>query len=151
MEIKEAITSFRKQQNLTQDELAEQLFLTRQAISRWETGETTPGADTLKLISKKFGVSIDQLLGTAPTCQSCAMTLHAPEDFGTEADGGITAEYCSHCYQNGSFSQERTIEEMVESNLRFLDEFNAVQGTSYTEEEARTVLLSHLASLKRWN
>ncbi|MCL2654710.1 MAG: zinc ribbon domain-containing protein [Coriobacteriia bacterium] len=39
---------------------------------------------------------------------------------------------------------------MVESNLQFLDEFNAQNGTAYSEDEARTVLKMHLAGLKRW-
>ena len=47
-----------------EEELAEKIFVTRQAVSRWETGETIPNIDTLKLLSKLFDVSINTLLGS---------------------------------------------------------------------------------------
>ena len=152
METKEALADIRKRNGLTQDEMAARLFVTRQAISRWETGETTPSIDTLKLMSEQFGVSINELLGQSGPreCQSCGMTLRDFEDFGTESDEGISPDYCSHCYRNGSFSSERSIDEMVESNLRYLEEYNKETGSSFTEEDARTVLKAHLATLKRW-
>lgn len=46
---------------------------------------------------------------------------------------------------------ERTLEEIVESNLKFLDKFNAENGTDYTADDARSMLKLHLAALKRWN
>lgn len=152
METKEALAAVRKQNGLTQDEMAAKLFVTRQAVSRWETGETTPNVDTLKLMSEQFGVSINELLGQAesPECQSCGMTLKAFEDFGTEADEGISTEYCSHCYHKGAFSTERTLDEMVESNMKHLAEYNEEMGTDFSEEDARTILKAHLATLKRW-
>lgn len=152
METKEALTNMRTQQGLTQDELAEKLFVTRQAVSRWENGKTTPNTETLKLMSKEFNVPINALLGDAqePVCQSCSMTMLEAEDLGTNADGGINVEYCSHCYQGGDFTNDRTLEEMIETNLHFLDEFNAQNGSNYTEDEARTILKIHLATLKRW-
>ena len=136
---------------MTQDEMAEKLFVTRQAVSRWETGETTPNVETLKLISREFDVSIDALLGQ-PTfiCQSCSMPLDDLDDFGTDTDGGVNTEYCIHCYEKGAFTHDRTLGEMVESNLRFLDEFNQSNGTHFSEEEAKLVLKKHLATLKRW-
>ena len=48
METKEVIRSLRAKAGLSQEELAEKLFVTRQAVSRWETGETTPNTETLK-------------------------------------------------------------------------------------------------------
>ena len=48
METKDAIRAFRTKKGLSQDELAEKVFVTRQAVSRWETGETVPSTDTLK-------------------------------------------------------------------------------------------------------
>lgn len=144
------LADLRKKNNLTQDELAEKLFVTRQAVSRWETGETTPNIETLKLISREFNLSIDELLGDSHFCQSCAMPIKEFDELGTESDGGVSSEYCSHCYQEGGFTHERTLDEMVDSNLRFLDEFNKSNGTHYTEEEAYTILKAHLADLKRW-
>jgi len=79
----------RKNLELNQDELAEKLFVTRQAVSHWKTGETTPSIDTLKLMSSTFNVSIDELLGIAENsavCQSCAMHLRTIEDFGKVAE-----------------------------------------------------------------
>ena len=56
METKEILLDLRKKNHLTQDELAEKLFVTRQAVSRWESGETTPNIETLKALSKLFDV-----------------------------------------------------------------------------------------------
>ena len=152
METKEVLVNLRNKRGFTQDEMAEKLFVTRQAVSRWETGDTVPNTETLKLISKEFSVSINTLLGQPQElyCQSCAMPLQEIDDFGTEADGGISTEYCTHCYQNGNFTHGHTIEEMVESNLQFLNEWNAQNGSSYTEDEAKAILTAHLANLKRW-
>ena len=63
METKDVIVQLRTAQGLSQDALAEQVFVTRQAVSRWENGETVPNTDTLKLLSKLFDVSINTLLG----------------------------------------------------------------------------------------
>ena len=57
METKEVLYELRMKHKLTQDELAEKLFVTRQAVSRWEKGETVPNSDTLKLLSKYYNVS----------------------------------------------------------------------------------------------
>ena len=66
METKTVLFELRKKQGLSQDEMAARLFVTRQAVSRWEQGETVPNVDTLKLISKEFGISVDELLGYKP-------------------------------------------------------------------------------------
>ena len=54
METKDVIYELRTKRGLSQEELAEKVFVTRQAVSRWETGETIPNIDTLKLLSKLF-------------------------------------------------------------------------------------------------
>ena len=64
METKDIIYELRMKHQLSQDELAKRVFVTRQAVSRWENGETIPNTETLKLLSKEFQVSIDTLLGT---------------------------------------------------------------------------------------
>ena len=56
------LVSLRKQYNFSQDELAERLGVTRQAISRWERGEASPETDNLIGLSKIYGVSVDSLL-----------------------------------------------------------------------------------------
>ena len=150
MKTQDVLVNLRKDNGLTQDEMAAKLFVTRQAVSRWETGVTTPNMQTLKLISKEFKVSIDALLGQGAICQSCAMPLTSFEDIGTERDGGVSTDYCQYCYQNGGFTNDRSMEEMIEVNLQYLDQWNTGQGTSYTPEEARDILKLHLATLKRW-
>ena len=52
METKDIIYELRTKKGLSQEELAEKVFVTRQAVSRWETGEPIPNIDTLKLLSK---------------------------------------------------------------------------------------------------
>lgn len=51
METKEIIAELRAKNKMSQEELAEKVFVTRQAVSRWETGETVPNTETLKLLS----------------------------------------------------------------------------------------------------
>ena len=63
METKNVIYELRTERGMSQDELAEKLFVTRQAVSRWENGETVPNTETLKLLSRLFDVSINTLLG----------------------------------------------------------------------------------------
>lgn len=62
MEVKDILLNLRKNNNLTQEEMAKKLFVTRQAVSRWENGETVPNVDTLKLISNIFDVSINAII-----------------------------------------------------------------------------------------
>ena len=64
METKDIILDLRTKKGLSQDELAELVFVTRQAVSRWENGETIPNTETLKQLSKLFAVSINILLGS---------------------------------------------------------------------------------------
>lgn len=62
MEFHEKIQELRKQEGLTQEELAEALFVSRTAVSKWESGRGYPNIDSLKAIAKFFGVTIDNLL-----------------------------------------------------------------------------------------
>ncbi|MCC8073585.1 MAG: methyltransferase domain-containing protein [Clostridiales bacterium] len=62
MEVKDILFNLRKNNNLTQGEMAKKLFVTRQAVSRWENGKTIPNVDTLKLISNIFDISINSLI-----------------------------------------------------------------------------------------
>ena len=107
MHTKDIIFELRTKEGLSQDELAEKVFVTRQAVSRWENGETTPSTETLKLLSKLFDVSINTLLGSPQqlVCQCCGMPL---EDATTskETDGGFNEEYCKWCYCDGDFTMD---------------------------------------------
>lgn len=62
MEFNEKLQQLRKQKNLTQEELATMLYVSRTAISKWESGRGYPSIDSLKAISKLFSVSVDDLL-----------------------------------------------------------------------------------------
>lgn len=62
MEFNEKLQQLRMQRNLTQEQLAEQLYVSRTAISKWESGKGYPNIESLKCISKFFSVSIDELL-----------------------------------------------------------------------------------------
>lgn len=64
MEFNEKLQKLRKDRGLTQEELAEALFVSRTAISKWESGRGYPSIDSLKEISKFFSVTIDELLST---------------------------------------------------------------------------------------
>ena len=68
MNTKDIIFELRTKSGMSQDELAEKVFVTRQAVSRWENGETTPNTETQKLLSKLFNVSINTLLASAAVC-----------------------------------------------------------------------------------
>ena len=151
METKDILKKIRTDHQITQDEMAEKLAVTRQAVSRWENGDTIPNIDTLKLIAETFEVSVDYLLGhTVGQCQSCGLVLEKDSDKGTECDGSKSEEYCSFCYQHGKFAQDITMEEMIELNLRDLDEWNKSVGLQLTEQEARSALMEFLPTLKRW-
>lgn len=63
MNINDRIIKLRKDNNLTQEEFANKLYLTRQAVSKYERGISIPSLDTLILMSKTFKISIDELLG----------------------------------------------------------------------------------------
>lgn len=82
-------------------------------------------------------------------CQSCGMKMQT-EDHGKNLDGSPNADYCKYCWTGGHFSKDETMEEMIESNLRFLDEFNREGGTCFTPDEARAEMMSYFPALKRW-
>jgi len=81
-----------------------------------------------------------------PCCQSCAMPMNAPEDFGSNADGSKHEEYCIHCYQNGAFTwPDAKLADMIEFCAGIMAEKIAM-----SREEARAQLRQFLPRLKRW-
>ncbi len=62
MELSEKIQKLRKEHNLTQEQLAEQLFVSRTAISKWETGRGMPSMESLQMIARLFNITLDDLL-----------------------------------------------------------------------------------------
>lgn len=83
-------------------------------------------------------------------CQSCGMNMNSEQDFGTNADGTKNMDYCHYCYQNGAFTRDVTMEEMMETNLKYIDEWNRATGNNMTADEARPILREFLSTLKRW-
>ena len=63
MELSEKIIRIREENGLTQEQMAERLFVTRQAISKYERGLSCPSLDVLRLLCKEFNVNMDDLLG----------------------------------------------------------------------------------------
>ena len=94
-----------QKKGLSQDELAERVFVTRQAVSRWENGETIPNTETLKLLSKLFNVSINTLLGSPRelVCECCGMPMN-DSHISRENDGFFNEDYCRWCYANGEYT-----------------------------------------------
>lgn len=144
METKEILRELRTAKGLSQDELAEQVFVTRQAVSRWETGETTPGPETLKRLSSLFDVSINTLLG-APRrliCQCCGMPL---EDAVTsrEPDGSFNEDYCKWCYADGTFKYHSK-EELIDFCVAHM------ASESWPAEQVRAHMEAVVPELKHW-
>ena len=104
METKDIILELRTNSGMSQDDLAEKVMVTRQAVSRWETGETVPNTETLKRLSRVFDVSINTLLGMPRqlVCQCCGMPLE-DSTISKEPDGDFNEEYCKWCYADGEF------------------------------------------------
>ena len=81
MELKEKLVALRKEKGLTQSAVAEKLDVSRQAISRWESGVALPSTDNLKSLSALYGVPVDYLLNS---------DNHERNDFGE-----IQKSYCT--------------------------------------------------------
>ena len=145
MQTKDVIAQLRVKMGLTQEELAQKTFVTRQAVSRWETGETTPNAETLKQLSKLFDVSINTLLGSPRTliCQCCGMPLD-DTSISKEPDGSFNEEYCKWCYTDGKF---------VYTDLGQLMDFlvGHMANEQWSGEQVRTFLEGQLPKLKHWS
>lgn len=124
METKDIILDLRTKKGLSQEELAEKMFVTRQAVSRWENGETIPNIDTLKLLSKYFDVSINTLLGSPQqlVCKCCGMKLEDC-DISKEINGNFNEEYCKWCYVDGDFTLDFWKQYIKIGGVEKFDEF----------------------------
>ena len=144
MSTKEVIYDLRTKNGLSQDELAEKVFVTRQAVSRWETGETVPNTETLKLLSNLFGVSINTLLGSPRKliCQCCGMPL---EDgiIGRNGDGSLNEDYCKWCYADGTYTYS-DMDDLIDVCVGHM------VGENFTEEQARAYMKELLPKLDYW-
>ena len=144
MNTKDVILELRTKKGLSQDELAEKVYVTRQAVSRWETGETVPNTETLKLLSRFFDVSINTLLG-APRqliCQCCGMPLE-DGNMSREPDGSFNEDYCKWCYTDGAFTYQ---------SMDALIDFCAAHmaNDAFPPVRVRACLQGLLPKLKHW-
>lgn len=144
MDTKDVILELRIKKGLSQEELAEKIYVTRQAVSRWENGETIPNTETLKLLSKFFDVSINTLLGSPRQliCQCCGMPLD-DSTISKETDGIFNEEYCKWCYSNGTFKY---------NNINDLIDFCAehMANEQLSSEQIRAYMTDMLPKLNYW-
>lgn len=147
MAIKDVLPQMRKERGLTQEELARRLYVTRQAVSRWETGETTPSIDMAKLIALALDVPVMRLLDLPqePSCQCCGTPFSVPDmPKGTDADGAENPDYCKWCYDDGKFTGA-TMDDVIEHSAPYL-----AQAAGMSLDEAVSFMGALLPTLGRW-
>lgn len=144
METKDIIYELRTKKGLSQEELAEKIFVTRQAVSRWENGETIPNTETLKLLSKLFDVSINTLLGSHRKliCQCCGMPLE-DSNISKEIDGSLNEDYCKWCYADGEYMYHN-MDDLIEVCVANM------ASEAFPSDKVRTYMKEMLPQLDYW-
>ena len=144
MNTENVIYQLRMKSGLSQDDLAEKVFVTRQAVSRWENGETVPNTETLKLLSRLFNVSINTLLGSPNqlVCQCCGMPMD-DSIIGRDKDGTPNENYCQWCYADGTYTYS-DMDDLIDVCVGHM------VGESFTEEQARAYMKQTLPKLDYW-
>ena len=144
METKDVLLELRTKRGLSQDEVAEKVYVTRQAVSRWENGETVPNTETLKLLSNLYSVSINTLLGAPQQliCQCCGMPLN-DEIIGRNKDGSMNEEYCKWCYADGNYTYS-SMDDLIDVSVGYM------VREGFTEDQARAYLKQTLPTLNYW-
>ena len=146
MDFSTKLIELRKRKGLTQEGLAAKLYVTRQAVSRWERGEVVPGIDMMKLIANVLDEPIMHLLDLPERyCESCGMIL-TPADYGSDADGSKDEHYCKWCYEQGKYTYETTMDAIIEDCAPRLAE-----NTGMSRDEAVSLMGAVLPHLKRWS
>ena len=145
MEIKDVLRNLRESNHLTQDQMAERAMVTRQAVSRWETGETQPSTDTLQILSREFNVSINTLLGSPRQliCQCCGMPMGEDDLVSREKDGSFNEEYCKWCYADGKYTYN-DMDKLIDVCVAHM------ANESFTAEQARSYMRQVLPKLNYW-
>ena len=144
MDTKDMILELRTKKGMSQDELAEKVFVTRQAVSRWENGDTTPNIETLKLLSALFDVTINTLLGSPRKliCQCCGMPLE-DANISKEPDGFFNEEYCKWCYADGEYLYH-DMDDLIDVCV------NHMTSETVSAEQARAYMKDLLPKLDYW-
>lgn len=145
METKDVLRRLREIRGLTQNQVAERVMVSRQAVSRWETGETQPNMETLKLLSREFDVSINTLLGSPRplVCQCCGMPLSEDSLISREPDGGFNEDYCKWCYADGRYAYD-DMDKLIDVCVGHM------VTEDFPEEQARAYLKQILPTLDHW-
>jgi hypothetical protein len=101
------------------------------------------GDDRTRSTFKEARMNGQQL---GPFCQSCAMPLARPEDFGTDGSGYRVNDYCHYCFANGEFTQPRaTVKEMIDKAVDAM-----VRKEVMPAAQARALMTVVIPKLKRW-
>jgi len=80
-------------------------------------------------------------------CQSCAMPIGTTDEtFGTNADGSKNEDYCQYCFENGAFTTNTTMDEMIELCAPHM----ASSNPNISEDEAKNMMREFFPTLKRW-
>ena len=144
METKDVLLELRTKHGFSQDDLAEKVHVTRQAVSRWENGDTTPNTETLKLLSKLYDVSINTLLGSPRQliCQCCGMPLE-DSSISKEPDGLFNEDYCKWCYADGEYMYH-DMDDLINVCV------NHMANDQFTPDQVRAYLKDMLPKLDYW-
>ena len=144
MNTKDVILDLRTRNGMSQEELAEKVYVTRQAVSRWENGDTVPNTETLKLLSGLFDVSINTLLGSPRKliCQCCGMPLDDTL-ISREKDGSFNDDYCKWCYADGEYMYSN-MDDLIDVCVKNMTD------AEHTEEQIRAYLKNTLPQLDYW-
>ena len=148
MSIGQVIKVVREERGLTQSQFAHELFVTQQALSRWEKGTAEPSIDMIRLISTRFEVPMARLMempdnGFAK--ESCAMPFYrrktmAPNRMEREA------RLYSYCYDDGVFLQDyANSDELIAACAPMMAE-----SCHISVEQAEDCMSALLPNLKRW-
>ena len=134
----------RTKNGFSQDDVADKVFVTRQAVSRWENGETVPNTETLKRLSNLYNVSINTLLGSPHQliCQCCGMPLD-DTILGRDKDGTPNEDYCQWCYADGTYMYSN-LDDLIDVCVRHMVSEN------FPEDQARAYLRQTLPKLDYW-
>lgn len=145
MEAKDILKELRQKHDMTQDQLAEKLSVTRQAVSRWENGESVPNPETLKQLSALFDTSINHLLGDPRKliCQCCGMPLESDAVISREPDGSFNEDYCKWCYADGTFKYQSK-EELIDFCTKHM------ASEAWPAEQVRAHMEAVVPNLKHW-
>ena len=126
MTLREKLIVLRDKAGISQMTLAHQLGVSRQAVTRWESGDTTPSMDKLKALAKIYDVSLDWLCSGDPVCNSVLPTEDKPKKrkkwaiiIGAIIVGVLLSAYVVLSKKAGSFlSTAKQINDLEEENVK---------------------------------